>query len=69
MFSTMCSIKIGLVLASLHVDPYFGNALHKSFEVSKVTRFDNKNRNGREKRLPKKNMNKTLAKDRALCVL
>jgi hypothetical protein len=50
MFSTMCIIEIGLALAPLHVDPYFGNALHKSFEVSKVTRFDNKNRNGGEKK-------------------
>lgn len=69
MFSAMCITKIGLALALLHVDPYFGNALHKSFEVSKVTRFDNKNRNGGEKRLPKKNISKTPAKDRALCVL
>jgi hypothetical protein len=53
MFSAMCIIEIGLALTPLHVDLYFGNALHKSFEVSKVTRFDNKNRNGGEKNLPK----------------
>jgi hypothetical protein len=40
MFSTMCLTEIGLALAPLHVDPYFGITLHKSFEVSKVTRFD-----------------------------